>query len=106
MTSTVESVDNLSKPPPHERVNASERSSAEDQRKQFKKALKETVQEDLREDDQGPPTDSVVIELPRRNERQSRHRKSQAAPAEPDLDEVKKEGHNPTSVEKHIDVRA
>ena len=45
MATTVESVDNLPKPPPQDRVNPTERSSTDQQRRQFKKALKEEMEQ-------------------------------------------------------------
>jgi hypothetical protein len=64
MATTVESVDNLPKPPPQERVNPTERSSTNQQRRQFKRALKEEMEqnEDKTKKKDHQQVDAVMIE--------------------------------------------
>ena len=61
MATTVESVDNLTNPPPQDRIKPAERSSAEQQRRQFKKALKEEMERDEGEKKDHQQDDAVMI---------------------------------------------
>jgi hypothetical protein len=106
MTSTIESVDNLPKLPVHDRVNETEKSSPEDQRKQFKKALKDTMQEDQQKDEAQHKTDSVGVDGDRSEPEQIQHQRHQAEHPDSDPEEVNGEGHPKTSAGRHIDVKA
>ncbi len=106
MTSTIESVDNLPKLPPHDRVNETEKSSPEDQRKQFKKALKDTMQEDQQKDEARHKTDSVVVDKDSGGQEQTQHLQRRAAHPDSDPEVVNENGQQKTSAEKHIDVKA
>jgi hypothetical protein len=106
MTSTIESVDNLPKLPVHDRVNETEKSSPEDQRKQFKKALKDTMQEDQQKDEAQHKTDSVDVEQSGTDPEPVEHRPGQAEHPDSDPEEVNDESHPKTSAGRHIDVKA
>ena len=106
MTSTIESVDNLPKLPVHDRVNETERSSPEDQRKQFKKALKDTMQEDQRKEEARRKTDSAVVESSSADHEQAQHGPVQAANPDSDSEGVNENSQQKATVEKHIDVKA
>ena len=61
MASTVESVDTLGKPPPHDRVNAAERSSSEPRDRQFKRDLKKRLKKQDNTEVESLEGDSVEI---------------------------------------------
>jgi len=108
MATTVESVDNLPKPPPQDRVNPTERSSTDQQRRQFKKALKEEMEqnEDERKGKDHQQADAVMIGQDHKDgeqhdpgDRQTERPKHGAQKAE---DKKKEE----PSGEEHIDLKA
>ncbi|MFQ6007547.1 MAG: hypothetical protein ACE5K8_01210 [Candidatus Zixiibacteriota bacterium] len=105
MTSTIESVDNLPKLPVHDRVSETEKSSPEDQRKQFKKALKNTMQKDQRKDESRHETDSVDVETSGSDHEQTQQQSTAKHPAS-DREEINKESQPKTSAVKHINMKA
>jgi hypothetical protein len=106
MTSTIESVDNLPKLPPQDRVNETERSSPEDQRKQFKKALKDTLEEEKRKEKKRHQTDSVVLEKIPDDRLHLRHQAPHVEPVDTESGAPDKEKEEQTSSGKHIDLKA
>lgn len=105
MTTTIESVDNLAKPPPHDRVNETERSSSEDQRRQFKKTLKETMQEDEDQEKDDQTADAVIIGQDQKSQKQNQHAR-QADGTEPPSGKAEGEQKDKTSAGGHIDLKA
>lgn len=107
MATTVESVDNLPKPPPQDRVNPTERSSTEQQRRQFKKALKEEMEqnegETKKKDHQ--QADAVMIERDREDgEHDPGARETDGPKQGAEKAVVKKKDES--SGEEHIDLKA
>jgi len=106
MTTIIESVDNLPKPPQHDRVNEAEKSSPEDQRRQFKKALKESMQEDEGPKEDDRQADDVVIKQDKKDQKQDQPGSQQADLATPVSDKTDEEHKDKASDGEHIDLKA
>ena len=108
MATTVESVDNLPKPPPQDRVNPTEGSSAEHQRRQFKKTLKEEMERDEgeRKPEDHQRADTVTIGQDREDGEQRDPGDSQTD--QPEHGEKEAEGNKEEEAppEEHIDLKA
>ena len=108
MATTVESVDNLPKPPPQDRVNPAERSSTEQQRRQFKKALKEEMEQDEgetkgKDHQQG---DVVMIGQDRNDEEQHDPGDRQTERPKHGAEKAEDKEKEEPSGEEHIDLKA
>ena len=107
MATTVESVDNLPKPPPQDRVNPTERSSTDQQRRQFKKALKEEMEqnEDETKKKDHQQADAVMIGQDRKDEEHDPGARETDAPKQGTGKAVGKKKED-SSGEEHIDLKA
>ncbi len=108
MTTTVESVDNLPKPPPQDKVNPTERSSTEQQRRQFRKALKEELEQDEgdRKGKDHQHADAVVVGQDREAGSQHDPGGRQAFRAKPGAEKTEDNGKEEPSSERHVDLTA
>ncbi len=106
MASTIESVDNVRKPPPHDRVNEAERSSSEHQRRQFKKTMKETMEEDKERAKKDQEADAVIIGQDQTDQRQNQSRHLKAEPSELVEKEPQGKQKDKKSADEHIDLKA
>jgi hypothetical protein len=106
MASTIESVDNVRKPPPHDRINEAERSSSEHQRRQFKKTMKETMKEDKERAKKDQEADAVIIGEDQTDQEQNQSRHQEAEPSELDEKEPEDNQKDKKSEDGHIDLKA
>ena len=107
MTTTVESVDNLPKPPPQDKVNPTERSSTNQQRRQFNKALKKEMEqnEDETKKKDHQQADAVMIEQDRKEGEHEPGARETDGPKQGAGKTVGKEKEE-SSGEEHIDLKA
>ncbi len=109
MTSLLEPVDHLAKPPSPDTINPVERATPDKKRRQFKKALKEEMEKDDQQDE--APVDAVVIHRENDSDEKDKHEEtaseeSSQTPSEasPSPDTQEDESSPPPA--GHIDVKA
>jgi hypothetical protein len=106
MASTIESVDNVRKPPPQDRVNETERSSSEQRRQQFKKTMKETMEEDRDQAKKDEDADAVILEQDQVDLSQKHPDRHEEEQTEPDDKEPEDNQKDKMSPDKHVDLKA
>lgn len=102
MASTIESVDNLPRPPEHARVNPTDRSSPDKKGRQFKRALEEEMEREQDRHRHESHDDSVLLSSEKNPDGRDEE-KSQTTP--PDTDGSATDGE-PDDGSEHIDLKA
>ncbi len=105
MASTIESVDNVSRPPPQDRVNPAERSSSERQGRQFKKELKKGLSEQQDEALEQPPADAVELTHEERSSNQDHEKRGRAMETDSAVTAPANSDRSGKTPDEHIDVK-
>ncbi|MEW5993423.1 MAG: hypothetical protein AB1744_03410 [Candidatus Zixiibacteriota bacterium] len=106
MSSTIESVDKLTKPPPNKRVNPSERSSAEHGSKQFQRQLKKKLGEDHEDSERPEPADAIDIQQRSEPDEEAVTHETEAGVDDGDCAEAAQPEDTDEDEPGHIDVKA
>ncbi len=106
MATTIESVDNLSKPLQHDKVNPTERSSSEHQRRQFKKALKEEMEQDKGKGKDTQKADVIMIEQDDKDRKRQGPRDQDKGQTDQSGGQTQGKEEEDVSDDEHIDLKA
>jgi len=109
MAPSIESVDNLPKPPPRDRVNKTDRNKEEQDRELFKKTLKRKMQPRAEDDEPEGSTDALILEGDGGRQPRSDTNEDAGSTEEQTVDVIDDEGEDDpegTIDSDHIDLKA
>ena len=111
MAPSIETIDNLPKTQPRDRVNELDRSKEEQDQEAFKKALKRKMQQQEK-DGEDSEDKALIVEIDLAQEKENQSGESAAAPegtdnaAEPEPDEEAGDTETSPAPSDHIDLKA